>query len=158
MNIKRELFRISATLTTCLSLTGIPLTGISLTGLSISGISALAASTYLVSTPSAALAATKKFTVTVQAGKNGAVSPKAKKIVTSGAKAVYKVTPSKQYLIESLTVNGAPKRNLPSKKGQGYTLTIPRVTENLRIVASFAQTRAVAPLSLGSQISVVDAK
>lgn len=118
----------------------------------------LSSATYIMTTPSDAIAAAKKFTITVQAGKNGSVSPKAKKSVTSGAKATYKVTPGKQYLIESLTVNGAPKRNLPSKKGQGYTLTIPRVSENLRIVASFAQARTVAPLSLGSQISVVDPK
>lgn len=129
-----------------------------LTSLLSVGVIACGSSIYMIATPTEALAAAKRFTITVQSGKNGSVSPKARKTVTSGTKASYKVTPSKQYLIESLTVNGAPKRNLPSKKGQGYTLTIPRVTENLRIAASFAQTRTVAPLSLGSQISVVDPK
>ena len=137
MKIKLKLFRISASLITCIS-------GASLT--------------YLATTPLESVAAAKKFTINVQSGKNGSISPKARKIVTSGSRAIYKVTPGKQYLIESLSVNGAPKRNLPSKRGQAYTLTIPRVSENLRIVASFAQTRTVAPLSLGSQISVVDPK
>jgi hypothetical protein len=102
--------------------------------------------------------AVKKYSITVKSGKNGAVSPKKKASVTAGGKAQYVITPGKKYLIDTLTVNGAPKKGLPSKKGQSYTLKLTKISENLTISATFAEKRTLSALAVGSQVSVVDAK
>lgn len=102
--------------------------------------------------------AKKTYTVRVVAGKNGKVSGKKTTKVTAGGKAQYKVTPSKKYLIDALTVNGAPKKGLPSKVGKAYTLKLTKINENTTVNVSFATKRTLNPLSVGSQITVVDAK
>ena len=102
--------------------------------------------------------AAKTYTVKVVAGKYGKVSPKKTIKVKAGGKAEYTVTPSKGYLIDTLTVNGAPSKKLPTKAGKPYTLKISKINENKTINATFAKKRAVTPLSVGSQITVVDAK
>jgi hypothetical protein len=102
--------------------------------------------------------AVKKYSITVKSGKNGSVSPKKKASVTAGGKAQYVITPGKTYLIDTLTVNGAPKKGLPSKKGKSYTLKLTKISENLTISATFAKNRTLSTLAVGSQVSVVDAK
>ncbi len=102
--------------------------------------------------------AAKMYTVKVVAGKYGKLSPKKTIKVKAGGSAVYTVTPSKGYLIDTLTVNGAPSKKLPSQTGKAYTLKISKINENKTINASFAKKRTVTPLSVGSQITVVDAK
>lgn len=102
--------------------------------------------------------AKQTFTVKVVAGKNGKVSGKKTTKVTSGGKVQYTVTPSKKYLIDSLTVNGAPKKGLPTKVGKAYTLKLTKVSENTTVNVTFATKRTLSPLSVGSQITVVDAK
>ncbi len=102
--------------------------------------------------------AKKTYTVKVVAGKNGKVSGKKTIKVTAGGKAQYTVTPSKKYLIDTLTVNGAPKKGLPSKVGKAYTLKLTKINENTTVSVTFATKRTLSPLSVGSQITVVDAK
>jgi hypothetical protein len=102
--------------------------------------------------------AAKLYTVKVVAGSNGKVSGKKTVKVKSGGKVEYTVTPSKGYLIDTLTVNGAPSKKLPSKTGKPYTLKISKIAENKTVNATFAKKRTVRPLSVGSQITVVDAK
>ena len=102
--------------------------------------------------------AKKTYTVKVVAGKNGKVSGKKTSKVASGGKIQYTVTPSKKYLIDSLTVNGAPKKGLPTKVGKAYTLKLAKVSENTTVSVTFATKRTLSPLSVGSQITVVDAK
>jgi hypothetical protein len=102
--------------------------------------------------------AKKTYTVKVVAGKNGKVSGKKTSKVTAGGKAQYTITPSKKYLIDTLTVNGAPKKGLPSKVGKAYSLKLAKVNENTTIKVTFATKRTLSPLSVGSQITVVDAK
>ena len=102
--------------------------------------------------------AKKTYMVKVMAGKNGKVSGKKTTKVTAGKGIQYSVTPSKKYLIDSLTVNGAPRKGLPSKAGKAYTLKLTKVTENTTIKVTFATKRTLSPLSVGSQITVVDAK
>lgn len=102
--------------------------------------------------------AKKTYTVKVVAGKNGKVSGKKTTKVTAGGKAQYTVTPSKKYLIDTLTVNGAPKKGLPSKAGKAYTLKLTKINENTTVSVTFATKRTLSSLSVGSQITVVDAK
>jgi nitrous oxidase accessory protein NosD len=102
--------------------------------------------------------AKKTYTVKVVAGKNGKVSGKKTSKVTAGGKAQYTITPSKKYLIDTLTVNGAPKKGLPSKVGKAYSLKLAKINENTTIKVTFATKRTLSPLSVGSQITVVDAK
>lgn len=102
--------------------------------------------------------AKKTYTVRVVAGKNGKVSGKKTTKVIAGKSVQYTVTPSKTYLIDALTVNGAPKKGLPSKVGKAYTLKLSKVSENTTINVTFATKRTLSPLSVGSQITVVDAK
>jgi hypothetical protein len=106
----------------------------------------------------APLSASQTLTVTVNVGKNGSVSPRRTIKVKKGGQVTYKVTPKKNYLIDTLTVNGAPAKSLPKKKGQAYTLKITKIVENKTVTVSFALTRTVSSLAVGSQISVVDAK
>lgn len=98
------------------------------------------------------------YTVKVSAGKNGKVSGKKSSKVKAGASAEYTVTPAKGYLIDTLTVNGAPSKSLPSKAGQAYKLKISKINENKTVSATFAKQRTIRSLSVGSQITVVDAK
>lgn len=102
--------------------------------------------------------AAKRYVVTVLKGKNGKVSGKKRTTVTAGSSLQYTVTPSKSYLIDALTVNGAPKTRLPSKAGKPYTFKIKKINENITVNATFAQKRTLAPLSVGSQVTIVDAK
>lgn len=102
--------------------------------------------------------AAKRYVVTVLKGKNGKVSGKKRTTVTAGSSLQYTVTPSKSYLIDTLTVNGAPKKGLPSKTGKPYTFKIKKINENMTVNATFAQKRILTPLSVGSQVTIVDAK
>lgn len=102
--------------------------------------------------------AAKKYVVTVVTGKNGKVSGKKRTTVKAGSTLEYTVAPSKNYLIDTLTVNGAPKSGLPSKAGKTYKLKIKKINENITVNAAFAQKRTLTPLSVGSQITIVDAK
>ena len=102
--------------------------------------------------------AAKTYTVKVVAGKNGKVSGKKTVKVKAGGSVEYTVTPSKGYLIDALTVNGAPSKKLPSKAGKAYTLKISKINENKTVNAAFVTKRTVTSLSVGSQITVVDAK
>lgn len=100
----------------------------------------------------------KQFLITVVAGKNGAVSPSKRSQVVEGSSKTYTVTPKSGYLIESLTVNGAPQKSLPTTKGKSYSLKLKNIKDNLTITATFATRRTVKSMSVGSQVSVVDAK
>lgn len=102
--------------------------------------------------------AAKTYTVKVDAGKNGTVSGKKSTRVRAGSSIEFTVTPSKSYLIDTLTVNGAPSKGLPTKAGKAFKLKISKVNENKTVTVAFTTKRQVRPLSVGSQISVVDAK
>lgn len=102
--------------------------------------------------------AAKTYTVKVVAGKNGTVSGKKSTRVRAGGSVEFTVTPSKSYLIDTLTVNGAPSKGLPSKAGTPFKLKINKVNENKTVTVAFTTKRQVRPLTVGSQISVVDAK
>ena len=102
--------------------------------------------------------AAKMYTVKVVAGKNGKVSGKTTTKVKSGGQVEFTVTPSKSYVIDTLTVNGAPSKGLPSKSGKAYKLMIAKVKENKTVHVAFAKKRVVRGLSVGSQVTVVDAK
>ena len=100
----------------------------------------------------------KKYLITVVAGTNGSVSPSSKSQVLEGSSKSYTVKPKAGYLINTLTVNGAPQKSLPNTKGKSYTLKLKNIKDNLTIDATFATRRALSGLSVGSQVSVVDAK
>lgn len=102
--------------------------------------------------------AAKMYTVKVLTGKNGKVTGKKTTKVKAGGSVEYTVTPSKGYLIDALTVNGAPSKKLPAKAGKTYTLKISKINENKTVNATFAKSRTISSLSVGSQITVVDAK
>lgn len=102
--------------------------------------------------------AVSRYTVKVIAGKNGKVSGKSTTKVKSGGKAEFTVTPSRGYLIDSLTVNGAPAKKLPSQAGRPYKLTVSKIKENKTVTVAFTKKRVVTGLSVGSQVTVVDAK
>jgi endoglucanase len=100
----------------------------------------------------------QKFVIKVVAGSNGTVSPAKTATVLEGSSKNYTVKPKAGYIIDSLTVNGAPQKSLPSTKGTSYTLKLKNVKDNLTINATFATRRSIKSLSVGSQVSVVDAK
>jgi hypothetical protein len=105
-------------------------------------------------------AAVKSYRVTakVSGARNGTISPSSVVSVRSGGSVSFTVKPKSSYLIESLTVNGAPKTNLPRKKGQSYAVSIKKITEDKTVTVKFATARTTKALSIGSQLSVVDAK
>ena len=100
----------------------------------------------------------RSYLITVIAGKNGKVSPSKRTTALSGTTKTFVVTPNKGYLIDSLTVNGAPQKGLPTRAGKAFTLNLKNIKDNLTISAAFASSRTVKTLSVGSQVSVVDAK
>lgn len=102
--------------------------------------------------------AKKTYTVKVVAGKNGKVSGKKSTKVVAGKSVEYTITPSKKYLIDTVLVNGAPQKKLPSKAGKAYKLKISKVNENKTVNVAFTTKRETRALSVGSQITVVDAK
>jgi hypothetical protein len=99
-----------------------------------------------------------KVTAKISGARNGSISPSSSRSINSGGSVSYTVTPKKGYLIESLTVNGAPKTNLPRQKGKSYSFSIKKINENKTVTAAFATARTTKALVIGSQVSVVDAK
>ena len=99
-----------------------------------------------------------KVTAKISGARNGAISPSSSRTINSGGSVSYTVTPKKGYLIESLTVNGAPKTNLPRQKGKSYSFSIKKISENKTVTVAFATARTTKALVIGSQVSVVDAK
>lgn len=108
--------------------------------------------------PEISARAKKTYTVRVSAGANGKVSGKKSTKVSAGGKIEFTVTPAKKYLIDSLTVNGAPRKGLPTKVGKSYKLKLTKINENTNVSVSFTTQRTLSSLALGSQITVVDAK
>lgn len=104
------------------------------------------------------LRAKQKYTITVLGGKNGTVSPSKSSTVVAGASKTFRVAPKPGFLIDALSVNGAPPKNLPKKTGESFTLVLKNIRENLTIKASFAKQRSIKALPVGDQLSVVDAK
>lgn len=99
-----------------------------------------------------------KVTAKISGARNGSISPSSSRSINSGGSVSCTVTPKKGYLIESLTVNGAPKTNLPRQKGKSYSFSIKKINENKTVTAAFATARTTKALVIGSQVSVVDAK
>jgi hypothetical protein len=119
---------------------------------------ALPSQAFAESTMSAQASSRYTVRVVVSGAKKGSISPSSRQTVTSGRSLSYTIKPQRGYLIESLTVNGAPKTNLPRQKGKSYSFTVPKISENKTITVAFSTSRDTKPLSIGSQVSVVDAK
>jgi hypothetical protein len=128
----------------------------------ISGVLAVCAAMVLMvevqATEKVLIRGRKTYLVTVVAGSHGEVSPSKRASVLEGASKTYTVKPNAGYLIDSLTVNGAPQKSLPTTKGKSYTLKLKNIKDNVTINATFTTKRSIKSLAVGSQVSVVDAK
>jgi hypothetical protein len=100
----------------------------------------------------------KTYLLKVVSGQHGKVSPSKRSTALAGATKNYVVTPDRGYLIDTLTVNGAPLKGLPKKLGKAFSFTLKNIRDNLTVIAKFATSRTRRPLSVGNQVSVVDAK
>jgi hypothetical protein len=90
------------------------------------------------------------YTITTNPGSGGKITP-ATPSVNYGKSKQLTITPNNRFQIASVTVDGVAQENLPASGP--YTLTIPSVTKDFTIAATFVTAQG---LKIGKQVSVVD--
>ncbi|WP_099204133.1 Ig-like domain repeat protein [Scatolibacter rhodanostii] len=85
-------------------------------------------------------------TITTSAGTGGSISPSGAVSVINGANAAFTVTADMGYLIDTVTVGDTP-RAVANKRN--FTFTLPNVTADSTVTATFIRDDAKAPIITG---------
>jgi len=97
------------------------------------------------------------YQITTSAGANGKISP-ANQTVKYGGKSTFTISPAKGSQIATVTVDGVSQTGIPASGN--FKLNLKSITKDTVIAATFVTKSAgkVSGLTVGSQVSVVDAQ